>query len=170
MNFASARVWIWCQYRRIVCPQCQRTPIETNYQGLRILAIDGISIRKGRRYLAVAFAVAFGYLTGRVIRVGKDRKARILKLIHPKSINYSSAFFFPILSRQLRQTGLSSTQTPSGSLSGNFLLNLIIASLHTEQNATGFTQAPQDILRDLFSKATLFLFHIRWKLGTAHRF
>lgn len=131
LDFASARVWIQCQYRKIVCPQCQRTPIEelelfdpylrvtkrlacyiyelckimtvqevahhlgldwktikaidqrflekeygqTNYQGLHILAIDEISIRKGHRYLTVVL----DYLTGRVVWVGKDRKARTLK-------------------------------------------------------------------------------------------
>jgi len=131
LNFASARVWIQCLYRKIVCLQCQRIPIEdldlfdpclrvtkrlaryiyelckimtiqevaqhlgldwktvkaidqsflekqygqTNYQGLRILAIDEISIRKGHRYLTVVL----DYLTGRVIWVGKDRKARTLK-------------------------------------------------------------------------------------------
>jgi transposase len=131
LNFASARVWIQCRYRKIVCSQCQRTPIEdldlfnpylrvtkrlaryiyglckimtiqevvrhlgldwktvkaidqksleeqygqTDYQGLRILAIDEISVRKGHRYLTVVL----DYLTGRVIWVGKDRKTRTLK-------------------------------------------------------------------------------------------
>jgi len=131
LNFASARVWIQCQYRKITCPQCHQTPIEelglfdpylrvtkrlacyiyelcktmtvrevawhlgldwktvktidqrflerqygqTDYQGLRILAIDEISIRKGHRYLTVVL----DYLTGRVVWVGKDRKARTLK-------------------------------------------------------------------------------------------
>jgi transposase len=131
LNFASARIWIRCQYRKIACPQCQRTPIEdldlfdhylrvtkrlaryiyklckimtvqevaqhlgldwktvktidqrflekqygqTDYQGLRILAIDEISIRKGHCYLTVVL----DYLTGRVVWVGKDRKARTLK-------------------------------------------------------------------------------------------
>ena len=131
LNFASAQIWLQCQYRKIVCPQCQRTPIEeldlfdpylrvtkrlaryiyelcklmtvqevaqhlgldwktvkaidqrslekqygqTDYQGLRILAIDEISIRKGHRYLTVVL----DYLTGRVVWVGKDRKSRTLK-------------------------------------------------------------------------------------------
>ena len=47
---------------------------ETDYQGLRILAIDEISIRKGHRYLTVVL----DYETGRVVWVGKDRKARTL--------------------------------------------------------------------------------------------
>ena len=131
LNFASTRIWIRCQYRKIVCLKCQRTLIEdldlfdpylrvtkrlaryiyelcklmtvqdvaqhlgldwktvkaidqfflekdygqTNYNGLRILAVDEISIRKGHRYLTVVL----DYLTGRVVWVGKDRKASTLK-------------------------------------------------------------------------------------------
>jgi transposase len=48
---------------------------ETDYQGLRILAIDEISIRKGHRYLTVVL----DYESGRVVWVGKDRKARTLR-------------------------------------------------------------------------------------------
>ena len=48
---------------------------QTDYQGLRILAIDEISIRKGHRYLTVVL----DYETGRVVWVGKDRKARTLR-------------------------------------------------------------------------------------------
>ncbi len=48
---------------------------QTDYQGLRILAIDEISIRKGRRYLTVVL----DYETGRVVWVGKDRKSRTLR-------------------------------------------------------------------------------------------
>jgi len=48
---------------------------QTDYQELRILAIDEISIRKGHRYLIVVL----DYETGRVVWVGKDRKARTLK-------------------------------------------------------------------------------------------
>jgi len=48
---------------------------KTDYQGLRILAIDEISIRKGHRYLTVVL----DYETGRVVWVGKDRKARALR-------------------------------------------------------------------------------------------
>jgi transposase len=42
---------------------------------LRILAVDEISIRKGHRYLTVVL----DYLSGRVVFVGKDRKAETLK-------------------------------------------------------------------------------------------
>ncbi len=42
--------------------------------GLRILAVDEISIRKGHRYLTVVL----NYETGRVVYVGKDRKAKTL--------------------------------------------------------------------------------------------
>ncbi|MCJ7564122.1 MAG: transposase [Candidatus Aminicenantes bacterium] len=44
------------------------------YQGLRILAIDEVSIYKGHRYLTVVL----DYETGRVVWVGKDRKAQTL--------------------------------------------------------------------------------------------
>ena len=47
----------------------------SSYQGLRILAIDEVSIRKGHRYLTVVL----DYESGRVVWVGKDRKARTLK-------------------------------------------------------------------------------------------
>jgi len=46
-----------------------------DYQGLRILAVDEISIRKGYRYLTVVM----DYLSGRVVFVGKDRKSKTLK-------------------------------------------------------------------------------------------
>ena len=45
-----------------------------DYAGLRILAVDEISIRKGHRYLTVVL----NYETGRVVYVGKDRKAKTL--------------------------------------------------------------------------------------------
>ena len=48
---------------------------QPDYQGLRILAVDEISIRKGHRYLTVVL----DYLTGRVVFVGKDRKAKTLE-------------------------------------------------------------------------------------------
>jgi len=47
---------------------------QPNYDGLRILAVDEISIRKGHRYLTVVL----DYLTGRVVWIGKQRKARTL--------------------------------------------------------------------------------------------
>jgi transposase len=48
---------------------------QTDYKGLSLLAVDEISIRKGHRFLTVVL----DYLTGRVVWVGKDRKARTLK-------------------------------------------------------------------------------------------
>jgi transposase len=48
---------------------------QTDYRGLRILAVDEVSIRKGHRYLTVVL----DYETGRVVWVGEDRKARTLK-------------------------------------------------------------------------------------------
>jgi transposase len=59
LNFASALVWIQCQYQKMTCPQYHQE----------------ISIRKGHRYLTVVL----DYLTGGVLWVGKDRKARTLK-------------------------------------------------------------------------------------------
>ena len=131
LDFGPARVWIRCQYRKIICPHCRRTLIEeldlfdpylrvtkrlaryvfglckvmtiqevsrhlgldwktvkaidrqflekahgqTDYCELRILAVDEVSIRKGYRYLTVVL----DYETGRVVWVGKDRRARTLK-------------------------------------------------------------------------------------------
>jgi transposase len=130
LNLASARVWLHCRYRKILCLQCQRVLIEDlklflpyfrvtqrlaqyihelckvmtvkevaqhlglawktvknidklflerqygepNFEGLRVLAIDEISIRRGHRYLTVVL----DYLTGRVVWIGKHRKARTL--------------------------------------------------------------------------------------------
>ena len=48
---------------------------QPDYDGLRILAIDEIAIRKGHRYLTVVL----DYLSGRVVFVGKNRKAKTLK-------------------------------------------------------------------------------------------
>lgn len=143
LDFGPARVWIRCLYRKIVCPHCQKTPIEeldlfdpylrvtkrlaryifglckimtipevsrhlgldwktvkaidykfleeqfgqTDYQGLCILAVDEVSIRKGHRYLTVVL----DYESGRVVWVGEDRKARTLKR------------FFSGMSREQRQ-------------------------------------------------------------------
>ncbi len=44
-------------------------------KGLRVLAVDEISIRKGQSYLTVVL----DFLTGRVVFVGKNRKAKTLK-------------------------------------------------------------------------------------------
>lgn len=47
---------------------------QPNYNGLRILAVDEISLRKGHKYLTIVL----DYETGRVIHVAKDRKAKTL--------------------------------------------------------------------------------------------
>jgi len=47
---------------------------QTDYQGLRILAIDEISMRKGHCYLTVVLDSK----TGLMVWVGEDRKARNL--------------------------------------------------------------------------------------------
>lgn len=44
------------------------------FDGLRLLAVDEISIRKGHRYLTVIL----DYETGRVVWIGRKRKARTL--------------------------------------------------------------------------------------------
>lgn len=44
-------------------------------EGLRVLAVDEISIRKGHSYLTVVL----DFLTGRIVFVGKKRKAKTLK-------------------------------------------------------------------------------------------
>jgi len=48
---------------------------QPDLNGLRILAVDEISIRKGHSYLTVVL----DYLTGRVVYIGKKRKAKTLK-------------------------------------------------------------------------------------------
>lgn len=48
---------------------------QPDLNGLRILAVDEIAIRKGHRYLTVVL----DYLSGHVVFVGKDRKAKTLK-------------------------------------------------------------------------------------------
>ena len=48
---------------------------QPDLNGLHILAVDEIAIRKGHRYLTVVL----DYLSGRVLFVGKDRKAKTLK-------------------------------------------------------------------------------------------
>jgi transposase len=48
---------------------------QPDLNGLRILAVDEISVRKGHNYLTVVL----DYLSGRVVYVGKDRKAKSLK-------------------------------------------------------------------------------------------
>jgi transposase len=48
---------------------------QPDLKGLRVLAVDEIAIRKGHNYLTVVL----DFLTGRVVFVGKDRKAKTLK-------------------------------------------------------------------------------------------
>ena len=48
---------------------------QPDLKGLRILAVDEISIRKGHSYLTVVL----DYLSGRVLYIGKKRKAKTLK-------------------------------------------------------------------------------------------
>lgn len=48
---------------------------QPDLNGLKVLAVDEISIRKGHRYLTVVL----DYLSGRVVFVGKDRKAKTLE-------------------------------------------------------------------------------------------
>ena len=45
-----------------------------NYDGLRILAVDEISLKKGHNYLTIVL----DHETGRVVHVGKGRKAKTL--------------------------------------------------------------------------------------------
>ncbi|MBW1741666.1 MAG: transposase [Deltaproteobacteria bacterium] len=47
---------------------------QPDYEGLRILAVDEIAVRKGYHYLTVVM----DYLSGRIVFVGKDRKAKTL--------------------------------------------------------------------------------------------
>lgn len=47
---------------------------QTDYEGLRILAVDEIAIKKGHRYMTVVI----DYLTGRVVWMAKDRKKKTL--------------------------------------------------------------------------------------------
>jgi len=47
---------------------------QPHYEGLHILAVDEISLKKGHKYLTIVL----DYQTGRVIHVGKDRKAKTL--------------------------------------------------------------------------------------------
>lgn len=48
---------------------------ETDYEGLRILAVDEIAVRRGHNYMTVVL----DYETGRVVWMGKERKAKTLK-------------------------------------------------------------------------------------------
>jgi len=48
---------------------------QPDYNNLKILAVDEIAIRKGHNYLTVVL----DYLSGRIVFMGKDRKAKTLK-------------------------------------------------------------------------------------------
>jgi transposase len=65
----------WKTVKAIDKQYLERDYGQPDYQGLRILAVDEISLRKGHRYLTVVL----DYITGRVLYVGKDRKAKTLK-------------------------------------------------------------------------------------------
>lgn len=65
----------WKTVKAIDKQYLERDYGQPDYQGLRILAVDEISLRKGHNYLTVVL----DYLTGRVLYVGKGRKARTLK-------------------------------------------------------------------------------------------
>ncbi len=47
---------------------------QPDYEGLLILAVDEISLRKGHRYLTIVL----DYETGHVVHVGKGRKTKTL--------------------------------------------------------------------------------------------
>ena len=130
LNFASARVWLRCSYRKVWCRQCARVVVEdlelfdpyqrvtrrlaraihelckvmtvsdvarhygldwktvknidkaflerqygqTDYEGLRLLAVDEIAIKKGHRYMTVVI----DQVTGRVVWMGQGRKKETL--------------------------------------------------------------------------------------------
>jgi transposase len=56
----------WFLERQYAQPDCD---------GLQVLAVDEISVKKGHRYLTVVL----DYLSGRVVYVGKDRKSKTLE-------------------------------------------------------------------------------------------
>jgi len=47
---------------------------QTDYEGLRLLAVDEIAVKKGQQYMTVVI----DYITGRVVWMGKDRKKETL--------------------------------------------------------------------------------------------
>ena len=65
----------WKTVKNIDKHYLERDYGQPDLNGLRILAVDEISMRKGHRYLTVVL----DYLSGRVVFVGKDRKADTLK-------------------------------------------------------------------------------------------
>jgi len=131
LSMATARVWVTCRYRKVLCAHCRGIHVEDlelfhpylrvtrrmaqyvyqlcrmltvsdvarhlglnwktvkdidkyflerdygqpDLSTLRVLAVDEISVRKGHHYLTVVL----DYLSGRVVFVGKDRKAKTLE-------------------------------------------------------------------------------------------
>ena len=65
----------WKTVKQIDKLYLERDYGKPDLKGLRILAVDEISMRKGHRYLTVVL----DFLTGRVVFVGKKRKAKTLK-------------------------------------------------------------------------------------------
>ncbi len=65
----------WKTVKAIDKSYLERDYGQPDLSGLRILAVDEISVRKGHRYLTVVL----DYLSGRVVFVGKDRKAKTLE-------------------------------------------------------------------------------------------
>jgi len=65
----------WKTVKAIDKEYLERDYGKPDFEGLRILAVDEISIRKGHRYLTVVL----DYLSGRVLYVGKGRKAKTLE-------------------------------------------------------------------------------------------
>ena len=130
LDFASARVYLRCRYRKILCSSCARVVVEdleffapyrrvtkrlarcihdlckvmtvadvarkfgldwktvknidkafleaqygaTDYEGLRLLAVDEIAVKKGHRYMTVVL----DYVSGRVVWMGEGRKKETL--------------------------------------------------------------------------------------------
>jgi transposase len=64
----------WKTVKEIDKQYCEAHYGQPNYDGLRILAVDEISLRKGHKYVTIVL----DYETGRVIHVAKDRKAKTL--------------------------------------------------------------------------------------------
>jgi transposase len=64
----------WKTVKEIDKQYCEAHYGQPTYDGLRILAVDEISLRKGHQYVTIVL----DYETGRVIHVAKDRKAKTL--------------------------------------------------------------------------------------------
>lgn len=70
----------WKTVRRIDKHFLEEEYGQTDYRGLRILAVDEIALRKGHRYLTIVL----DYLSGRVVWVGKHRRASTLMMFFNK--------------------------------------------------------------------------------------